>query len=722
MKEDTRLADLQRRIRYWLPGESVQEPSGEHSIENLEADFSVLENQLLALFPERENGRESSALLQEQVVMRTVLDSMVEGVVVSDMEGNLLVFNQAARGLLGQKKSDSGPETWSEDYGFFHIDGKTPYASQSLPLSRALQGESVDDEELLVRSPANAQDCHISASARPLLDSARQQVGAVVVFHDITRSKQVEQELRKAREVAEASDRAKSEFLANMSHEIRTPLTAVLGFSDLLMDSNLGESDRLNYIQSIRRNGEHLLALISDVLDLSRINANKLRIEYLDCSLPNILHEAASVMQVRALDKNLTFELIYETPLPVHLCSDPTRVRQILLNLLSNAIKFTHEGGILVVARCLGKGSDRARVEVDVVDTGIGLSQEQRDLLFQPFHQANLSTTREYGGSGLGLAISRSLAEALGGDIRVHSTPGKGSTFTLVLYDEIPVDGEEVHEPGVISDVLDTSVPQQDPAGQLEGRILLAEDGHDNQILLATILRKQGLAVEIADNGQEAVEKALEAMRNQAPFDLILMDMQMPKLDGYGATAKLRAQDYSGPVVALTAHAMSGERERCVAAGCDDYLTKPIARQELIAAVASYLNGALGEVDPASPAPDSGDHSGPPPADSPLESLYAHDPEMKDLVAGFVKRLPGQLEAIQTAAEEDDLERLLRLVHQIKGAAGSYGFMPLSDEARVLENAAREARGGAEIRAALRRFSALCERVSRAGNRSGQSE
>ncbi|MEX1196541.1 MAG: ATP-binding protein [Pseudohongiellaceae bacterium] len=710
MTDDPRIAELRRRIQRWLPADSTPKDDAGDPVDGLAADLTALERELNSLSRNGTTVDQTAGAFKEQAVLRTVLESVVEGVIVTDMDGRPLIFNQAAENLLGRgPTNDSGVSDWSEEFGLFRADGRTPYPSGQLPLSRAMQGEAVDDVEILIRTPARPEDRYISASARPLRDHTGSQLGGVVVFHDVSGYRQAEHELRRAREIAEANDRAKSEFLANMSHEIRTPLTSVLGFSDLLMDHTLGESNRLNYIQAIRRNGEHLLALISDILDLSKINANKLQVEKIVCSLPQILHEVSSVMQVRALDKGLRFHLDYETPIPERIHSDPTRVRQILFNLLSNAVKFTHQGEVNLTARCLAPDNEPARVEIDVSDTGIGLSDEEIEQLFRAFHQANTSTTREFGGTGLGLTICRSLAEAMAGEIHVRSRPGEGSTFTLVLPDVLVPDTEMVSKPFVVGDDFTVERPAAEKEKRLSGRILLAEDGSDNQVLVSTLLRQHGLEVDIAANGESAVDRALDALAESRPFDLILMDMQMPKLDGYGATARLRAKGYSEPIVALTAHAMEGERERCLAAGCDDYLTKPIARLALLAAVESHLRG-----EPEAPAqtePLAGQNDLPLHADGAVHSCYTDDPDMAELVTGFVERLPAQVAEIQAALEADESDSLIRIAHQIKGAAGGYGFMAVSAEAAALEAAARKANEAGEVSEAVQRFAALCERV-----------
>ncbi len=391
---------------------------------------------------------------------------------------------------------------------------------------------------------------------------------------------------------ARAANRAKSEFLANMSHEIRTPMTAIIGYADLLLDAGTTEQERTTYVQTIRRNGEHLLAIINDILDLSKIEAGKMTVEVVPCSPDQVIADVVSLMRVRAREKKLSLQVTYATPIPETIHTDPTRLRQILINLVSNAIKFTAAGEIRVTARCLEVESPQPRLTFEVADTGIGLQPEEIGQLFQPFIQADTSTTRKFGGTGLGLAISRRLANMLGGDITLQSTPGQGSTFTLTVSTG-PLAGVPMR--ATFREVLEAAplapggapaaAPPAAPAGC---RVLLAEDGRDNQLLISTLLRKAGAQVSLADNGLIAVEQALAAVARGSAFDVIFMDMQMPELDGYGATARLRREGYQGTIVALTAHAMSGDRERCLSAGCTDFLTKPVDRARLIATLTRY--------------------------------------------------------------------------------------------------------------------------------------
>jgi signal transduction histidine kinase/DNA-binding response OmpR family regulator len=496
-----------------------------------------------------------------------------------------------------------------------------------------------------------------------------------------------EKEMADAKAKAISATAAKSRFLAHMSHEIRTPLTALIGFADLLSAPTLTESERLNYAMIIRRNGEHLLSVINDILDLSRIEAGQLTVETIECSPVRILSEVASLMRVRAEESGLAFSVELVTPVPATIKSDPTRLRQILLNLVGNAVKFTRKGRIAMDIRF---DRDPDRVVFGVVDSGIGMSPEEVAELFQPFHQADPSMSRRFGGSGLGLAISRALAEAVGGTVSVESTEGQGSSFRLT----IPVGPLEsdamVTRLEELSEVVQRDATQQ----RFVGSVLVVEDGVDNQILFGTILRSYGLTVEVASDGRTAVHRALEAARQSSAFDVILMDMQMPVMDGYAATETLRKEGYRGPILALTAHAMEGERERCLEAGCNDYIRKPIERGALATVLAGYLR-------PATAAP-------------PLYSTFADDPVMAGVVAKFIAALPKRIAALRAEARAPGSEQLARLVHQLKGAAGSYGFAPITDAALAVERVLQAGADHAHVLAAIESLAEMCARV-RAG-------
>jgi CheY-like chemotaxis protein/HPt (histidine-containing phosphotransfer) domain-containing protein len=367
------------------------------------------------------------------------------------------------------------------------------------------------------------------------------------------------------------------------------------------------------------------------------------------------------------------------------------------LNIVGNAIKFTRQGGVRVAVRFVAGTS---RLEFEIVDTGIGMSEEQLGRLFQPFEQADLSMTRRYGGSGLGLAISKGLVEALGGEIAATSTPGQGSRFTIGLPIVAAAGSPMVHG---LSEARRATAGAPSPAAKLSGTVLLAEDGPDNQILITTLLRKYGLTVGVVGNGALAYERALGAARAGTPYDLVLMDMQMPVMDGYDATRRLRSAGYKGPVVALTAHAMEGERDRCVAAGCDDYVRKPIDRSELHAALQRYLGGGA----PPAAARDPGDA----PAEAEIVSAFADDPDMQEIVERFVASLPDRLAALRADVAAGTRPSLQRLAHQLKGAAGGYGFPAITGAAAALEKAIVDEADDARVHQAVDELAGLCARA-----------
>jgi len=468
---------------------------------------------------------------------------------------------------------------------------------ESCPVGRAFQSSEVATDEMLTAAGRT-----FLVRANPVRDHHGEVDSVVLVAIDISERKRAEEELRihseamhsanlaleEFHQAAQSANRAKSEFLANMSHEIRTPLTGILGFADLLAEKGLPEDQRQSYVQTIRRNGETLLALINDILDLSKIEAEKIAMDRVECSPWSVVDDVLSLLSVRAGEKQLVLTAEYATPVPATIHSDPIRLRQILFNLIGNALKFTDTGSVRV-ALGMTEESGQALLRFDVIDTGMGIAPEKLDQLFRPFSQADSSAARRFNGTGLGLAISRRLARLMGGDITVESVPDMGSVFSLTI------------DPGP----LGTAVWQRDPPGanrrqekppateaRLEGRVLVAEDGPDNQRLFRLVLEKAGLTVEIAENGEVACQMALASRESSRPYDLIFMDIQMPLCDGYEATSRLRSANWSGPIIALTAHAMSGDREKCLAAGFDGYATKPISRAALVAVAAGHLDAA----------------------------------------------------------------------------------------------------------------------------------
>jgi len=400
-------------------------------------------------------------------------------------------------------------------------------------------------------------------------------------------------QLAEARRAAIAADQAKSEFLANMSHEIRTPMMAIVGYAGLLHDeihSREASADESEHVSAIIRNAEHLLHLLNNILDFSRIEAGQIELTLAPCAPRRILEDILTQFRLSAESKGLTLEVVCDDSVPELIETDSVRLRQILVNLVSNSLKFTEQGGVRINAHLLNDAGGPL-LQFEVIDSGIGISSAQMSVLFQRFGQADTSITRRFGGSGLGLVISLRLAEALGGTIQVQSEPGKGSRFRVTI------------RPGPVADAAALGTQSSDcpPAPDrphAAGRLLLAEDSPDNRRLIVHILTKAGWEVIAAENGAVACERMAAAIEQGVTIDLVLMDVQMPVMDGHEATRRLRRMGYQRPIVALTANMLAGDREKCLEAGCDFYLGKPVSRETLISVVNDYYRA------PAKSAPE----------------------------------------------------------------------------------------------------------------------
>jgi PAS domain S-box-containing protein len=532
-------------------------------------------------------------------------------------------------------------------------------------------------------------------------------------IRDITERKRLSHALTKATREAEIANKSKSEFLANMSHEIRTPMGAILGFADMLLHRSADECAQAGCVQIIQRNALHLLELINEILDLSKVEAGQMKVERISCDLPALLWEVISVMRPRAAEKGLAFGVTFRGPIPHLIQTDPLRLRQILVNLVGNSVKFTQAGRIDLRVADEGAGSPNILLRVDVIDTGIGMTPELVGRLFIPFTQGDASITRKFGGTGLGLTISRQLAKLLNGDLTASSQSGTGSTFTLKI-DGGPSTGMERLE-GLTEATLPGAVDQKaDARIRLHGRILLVEDGADNQRLLRMQLGDAGAKVSSALDGAIAVDLAT----TQA-FDLILMDMQMPVMDGYAATMELRRRGLTTPIIALTAYAMAEDRDKCLAAGCSGYLTKPVDEETLLRTVHAHMG-----TDRA-PAPDDSAEAGvaasPPPLGEPEVATHqaeldriksSHiDPRILAIVPEFVASLPSKVGQMTDLLQHSDLPGLQSLAHQLLGTCGGYGFGPVSGPARTVEQSVRAGRPLASITLEVKSLIELIRRI-----------
>lgn len=507
-------------------------------------------------------------------------------------------------------------------------------------------------------------------NARRLVQNNKENSRILLAIEDVTKEKEAEEGAKKAKELAESANRAKSDFITNMSHELRTPLGAILGYTELLSQPNQTKSEKLNCISRINKNIEQLTQLIDEFLDLSKIEAGKLEVERFQFPLLPVLTETFTLLQDRAKNSGLAFNVIFSGSIPETIISCPKRLNQILLNVAGNALKFTEKGSVNITISLISnfEKTGSQLLYFIITDTGCGLTPEQQSKIFHPFTQADSSVTRKYGGSGIGLIFARRLAIALGGGlVLTDSNIDKGSTFSFWI-DPGPLD-KVIKLKGLTLSQLRHS---KDPITEDEifenkkldkMRILLVEDGLDNRILLSHFLRTSGATLVVATNGIEGVKKAQEQN-----FDLILMDMQMPMLDGYEATKKLIANDNKTPIIALTAHAMRGEREKCLAMGCVDYISKPVKANLLIDTIAKHLKQKRYVQSKE---------------DEKFELL--NDPTLKPILLAFVQNLPKLVDTFRDALIRYDHLELSNLAHKLSGSAGTYGFTDIGEVAATIE-------------------------------------
>ena len=648
---------------------------------------------------------------EEELLLKTAFleaqtEASLDGLLVVNGQRKVMLANQRFLDIMKVPPGMTGPNTDDEPllcYTTSLVKEPAQFHSKIEYLYSHPDETSRDEIEM-------ADGRFLDRYSSPVKGKDGRYFGRIWIFRDITEEKTAETNLRNAVEEsqklnihleeqtiranamatqAEAASRAKSEFLANMSHEIRTPMNAILGFADLLAQEELSLSQQ-DYVKTILESAKNLLIVINDILDFSKIEAGNLHIEWLDCSPAKILDAVNGIFRHKAGEKGLDFQIIPENSLPPLIRTDPTRLQQCLINLIGNAIKFTKTGYIhLRVA--LQAMDEKPWIRFDVEDSGIGIPADKLDFIFQPFSQADGSTTRKYGGTGLGLSITKQLAALLGGSLTVQSVVEKGSIFSLSIPAGIDIDTQPSPHP------LPTPDPSEKPAcpsqNRYSGRVLIVEDALPNQKLLQVLLHKAGLTADLANNGQQAVDAALATA-----YDLIFMDIQMPVMNGYDATRTLRQHGIHIPIVALTANALKGDSEKCLEAGCDGYLSKPIDREQLYGLLAKYLpvnhrtdptEYFIAERPGSTPSIDNAFPEEIPPA-SDEAFLAASDSQANQIstrAESTCQNAAQILENISAAVRMNDFAQLLLYTRRLKELADTAGDLSLREKINALEQA-----------------------------------
>ncbi len=607
---------------------------------------------------EAEQRKLDQRLRDQQFYTRSLIESNIDALMTTDPFGIISDVNKQMEALTGCTRD----ELIGAPFKGYFTDPERADAG----IRQVLSERKVTDYELTARA-RNGKETVVSYNATTFYDRDRTLQGVFAAARDVTERKRVEAELQQARAAAESASQIKSDFLASMSHEIRTPINAIIGIADLLAKTTLSPEQN-KYVRVFRRAGDNLMNLINDILDLSKVEAAQLELEQTGFSLSDLLDKIREMLSVRAEEKGLALVFEVAPDVPDNLIGDPNRLRQVLLNLIGNAIKFTESGQVsLHVTPDAGLPAPGA-LRFTITDTGIGIPVEKLGAVFERFTQADSSTTRKYGGSGLGLTISKRLVELMGGRIWVESSVGGGSVFSFTVRLEV-----------LSSAMQRAPVPagaRPEPA-LLALRILLVEDSADNRLITVAFLAETPYWVDIAENGAIALEKFIAGS-----YDLVLMDRQMPVMDGLTATRAIRDWEKANQrpptaILALTASALRGDQEKCMAAGCTAFLTKPIKQDVLLQAIRTHSPITLQSARAENARPDA---------------IHVRtDPMYADLIPGFLQNRRRDAISMVEALDRGDFATVESIGHSMRGAGSSYGFPAITDIGAALEITAASA-------------------------------
>lgn len=606
--------------------------------------------------------------------IKKFLESLPLGVYVVSSDGVPFFTNSEAVRMLGEGiRSVNNYSNVSEIYQSYIIGTDEPYPAEKRPVARVLRGESniciedVETEKDGIRIPLRINATHIA-------DEEGNIEFAIAVFEDITSVKEAENELRKAKKLAEESSMLKEMFLANMSHEIRTPMNAVIGFTDLLLKRNLNEEE-MGYVRIIKTSGENLLRIINDVLDISKIESGLMTFEVHPIDIQALFSSIHVMLAPKAKEKNLQLSFRNDSNIPNAILGDPTRLTQIILNLVGNAIKFTQDGSVDVSAKLIGREKEEIQIEFSVKDTGIGIPANKLETIFERFTQAEEHTTRKFGGTGLGLNIVKQLVELQGGNITVNSKEGQGSEFKFVLT--FSTSGE----------VVAAATKKKVGADELEQlrklKILVVEDSPINVKFIFALFENNGITADHAENGKAAIEKMAET-----DYDIILMDIEMPEMNGYETTTHIRGVlESSVPIIAMTAHTMAGESEKCLQMGMNGYISKPI-REDLL--FSKMINVGFESQKTTIHMVES----------EKLVDLTLLEKTMRgnkkvigETIAIFLEHLPENLDGITEGVEKTDFGMIRRNAHTMKSSVAILGINKIPEVLEEMERLASSESG-----------------------------